>query len=197
MKIIQVTEHSLTTGTGKKTVIPLDQRPGIFFRVVCGTYETPFFTKEQTTIPVTMVRGENAQSNVRITCDGENLTVEQGYMQASFFYLFRCANNDWVDTCELRQVSVDSLNITKAELTNGTTVNVTAAIVGTQVRLTTSGYTPTDSSLAAQIVITSDNQRYIHPIMFSSHQTSTNPVRYDYASTNIPRVINSYQKERS
>lgn len=195
MKIIKVTEHSLAEGTNQETIIPLDNRPGIYFRIVCGTYETPFFTKEQKDVPVLMVHGDREQSNISVTCDGENVIVRQTYRQSPFLYLFLCANNDWADTSELRPVSLDSTKIIKAKLSGGIEVDISTALNGTDVRLTTNHYMPVSSSLAFQNIVTEDGKSYIYTFTMASHVQSTDPIRYDFANTTVPRVITAFEKQ--
>lgn len=194
MKIIAITEFETSEGTGSNTEIKLDQRNGLYFCVVGGTFKTTLFTKDQSVIPVIMRHGDREQTNISFSIKGNLLTMNQGYRQADNCYLIVYANDDFADTSELIPVVLDSLEINKVVLSNGTDVNVLSGINGVKIRLRSSGFTPTGTGYNSQEVITHDNKVYILPISWVTHSVNPNTGEYDYIRADIDRAVTAYIK---
>ena len=194
MKILSISEFTTTDGTAKETTISLDERPGVYFKVITGTFETPFFTKNQESVPVIMLHSDREQKNVSLSISENTLTIVQGYRQASHGYLFAQVNDDWVDSSELQPVTVDAMEIVAVKLNNGTTVNVNPTINGLNVRITSTGFNPSSNVYYGQGIITKDAKEDIHPHTYNSHQTSTDPIIYTDIYADFNRVITAYIK---
>lgn len=192
MKILRIQDFTTTEGSYKQTEVALDTRPGVFFKVVTGTFETPIFSIEQTVVPVTMLHADREQKNVNITVEDNNLIIEQGYRLASNGYLITMANDEWADVSEVKSVNLDATNINAVVLNNGQEVAVTASISDIGVVIMSTGFTPGSSTYYAQKLKTTDNKEYIYPIKLDSHQISSSVYDYDYFSAKLPRIITAF-----
>lgn len=194
MKILSIKEFTTTEGTAKTTELELDTRPGVYFKVITGTFETPFFTLNQESVPVMMLHADREQKNVSLIIEDSTLKLEQGYRLASHGYLISQVNDDWADVSELQTVTVDAMEIEKVNLTNGKTVVVTSNISGLGVLIRSTDFAPSVSEYTAQFITTNDGRKYIYPIKLTSHLYSTDPDRYDYITAQMPRAITAFIK---
>lgn len=196
MRILDIKEFTTEEGTGKETMIPLDVRPGVFFRVITGTFETPLFTREMSgPIPVIMNHADRDGTNVSININNDDvLIIKQGYRQASYGYLVLQVNNDWSDTSELTPVVLDATEISAVQINGGNWVDVSASISGVKVNVKSNSFTPTLASYNVQTIQTKDGTQYIFPQTFTSNTVSTDPVKYNYFRALIDRAITAYKK---
>lgn len=194
MKILSITEFTTTPGVMQETVVPLDSRAGVYFEVVTDTFKTPKFSADNTIVPVIMLHQDRAICNVTMVIEENELTISQGYRQASHGYLIAYVANDWTDSAELKSVYIDALEVASVQLNNGTNVEVTPQLTASGVNLVSKDFTPTAGSYPASNITTTDGKQYIFPVTFNSHQASTDAVSYDYITANVPRVMTAYSK---
>lgn len=194
MRIIDITDHETEKNPGSTTIIPLDTRPGLVFRVMAGQYKTTDFTAKDGPVPVQFIHSSRADDCVHVEVKDNKLYIRQTYRVASGVMLMTLANNDWADTSEVTPVELDALTISAVTLLNGANVDVNPTKRTTGVRLTTSGYKPSSNINYAQEITTDDGQKFVYPLTLNSHQYTTDPVSYDYATADIPRIIRAFKK---
>lgn len=194
MKIISITEFTTTEGSNKVTEIPLDDRPGLLFRVVTDTFKTPPFSLKNVNIPIRMLHDDRAPSNVKLTVTESTAILEQVYQQSERGLLICFANDDWTDSSELRPVIIDAMNIDEITLNNGTKMSVVASVNNTQIRLVI--YNTSSGQVYSNNLITVDGKEYICPLSWTAHNSGTtqNPV-YDYHYCDVSRALTVYGKD--
>lgn len=195
MKIQKIVQFQTVEGTAKKTELPLDERPGLFFKVITSSFETPLFTADLNETFAIMTHADRSPTNVKMTIEDAKLVIEQGYRQANDGYLITYSNDDWADTGELKSIHIDSRDIQGIILTTGQRVAIHASIGNLQTYLTSTDFTPTQNVYYAESIIVRGGKEYVFPLEFKSHQSSTSPVRYDYLQANVPRIVNAYSTE--
>ena len=188
MKFIDIQVHVTKEGSNKVTEIPLDSRDGLYFKIVTDTFETSYFNKEASNVPVRMFHDDRSPLNVTVAVEDGTLKVSQIYQQSERLLLITCANDDWSDVSEVRPVYIDALNIDTVTLNGGAEMNVVSSVSNNGVRLQISD--KSGSTVYSQALKTIDGHSYIFPISWSAHNqgTSQNP-NYDYHYATVDRAI--------
>ena len=188
MKFIDMQVHVTQEGSNKVTEIPLDTREGLYFKIMTDTFETSYFDKEASNVPVRMFHDDRSPLNVVVAVEDGMLKVSQIYQQSERLLLITCANDDWADVSEVRPVYIDALSIDTVTLNGGAQMNVVSSVSNNGVRLQIPDTSP--SNVYSQVLKTVDGHNYIYPIAWTAHNqgTATNP-HYDYHYATVDRAI--------
>lgn len=199
MRILDITEITTTPGIFQTTVIPLDKRPGVYFRILSNTFKTPHFTANVQTVPVQLLHSDRAVDNVTIEIKNGVCEMNQKYRLASSLFLVAEVNDDWADVDEVSPVYVDSRTVKKIivnlDSSTADVIDVAATYTNgqTPIQLKTVYYTPNTSIVYTHEIETEDGNRYICPLTFSRIQTGANPNTYDLMYANVPLVLTAYK----
>lgn len=190
MKLINVLECHTENTPDAELKVNLDTRPGVFFRIISGSYRTPFFNTSSNNVPVIMTHGDNGRNNVTVSIKDSVLTLRQGYQQEKFFFLLTLANNDWTDTAELRKAYIDSIQIVGVRDGENRYYDVSAS-------MTASG--------KVRIKTTRGGHNYIHDVVLSNgkqYAVTIEMIPYqgegivpEYWYSDLPYVLECYGKD--
>lgn len=194
MKIIKIIPFETMEGTGKDTEFSLDERNGLFFKIETSTYFTPYFTANEVSVPAIMRHAENTGRNVTISINSGKLNLNQIYQQAKDGYLTVWANDDWVDSDEMKQVYIDALTITKVKTNGGVWYPVTVRYEQAGVNILIDKNNMPEKVYVQEVMIAS-GKTYYRGMILSSRQTQTNPVVWGYPNVNIQSQLNTWIRE--
>lgn len=188
MRLLSVRQFPTTEGTEKETVIPLSPQPGVYYKICSNTYYTPYFTTDNTIVPVVMHHDDRAPENVTIRVNNGMCYLKQLYQQAQGVFIFEYVNDNWVTPSEYRIVNVATDMIKEVQLAGNSTwkaVHITLDRNSVNYILSIPSLNHTSKTTYVKAVKTRDNNIYKINLTFESPTLSTN----EYG---IPEVVVSF-----
>lgn len=192
MRLLSVRQFPTAEGTEKETVIPLSPQPGVYYKICSNTYYTPYFTTDNTIVPVVMQHDDRAPENVTIRVNNGMCYLKQLYQQAQGVFIFEYVNDNWVTPNEYRIVNVAPEMIKEVQIASDAKwrpVYITHDRNGVNYILSIPELNHTTKTHYVRAIKTKDNNIYKVELIFEAAVVSTNPTVYGIPEVTVNFMI--------